>query len=295
MLCIKKINDIKIGDLIASSRDNGRNFVASSNLKKSNFIIYSPVSILKYIYLKTELRLDFVKKIQNIINPIKQLPEWNQCVIKKFKSNLTILGKGSYGNVFELKNTTYPFAIKVSRIKDEHVNKKFSTCISSWHEIFILKDIIKPLIQKKICPNLPLLYDYLTCKSCKIHIDDKFQTFPCMTTIVEKADGTMKSYLKKKRSLDELYSALFQVMAGIYAIQKYGQIMNFDVKKENILYYNIQKGGVWKYTIFGKNFYIPNYGKLFVLNDFGISRSMSPSFVMNRNDEITFRLGSRMV
>jgi hypothetical protein len=111
---------------------------------------------------------------------------------------------------------------------------------------------------------------------------------------VELADGNLKDFLKTSPSTQEIYSALFQIMAGIHAIQHYGQIMNFDVKKENVLYYNIVPGGYWKYIINKKEFYIPNLGKLFILNDFGISRSMSPMFKMYRTkDEKTFRLGSR--
>ena len=48
--------------------------------------------------------------------------------------------------------------------------------------------------------------------------------------------------------------------------------MHFDIKKENILYYKINEGGYFQYKILDETFYVPNYGYLFVINDF-ISRS----------------------
>jgi hypothetical protein len=83
-------------------------------------------------------------------------------------------------------------------------------------------------------------------------------------------------------------------MVAIHTIQIYGQIMNFDVKKQNILYYDIETGGHWQYKIHGKDYYVPNYGKLFILNDFGVSRTMTPEYPLYREkNEISFRLGSR--
>ena len=105
----------------------------------------------------------------------------------------------------------------------------------------------------------------------------------------------MKEYLNyKKWSIHFLYSALFQIMAGLCAIQKYAQIMHFDIKKENILYYKINPGGYFQYKILDQTFYVPNYGYLFIINDFGISRSMSPKYPMYKSEkDKMFRLGSR--
>ena len=68
------------------------------------------------------------------------------------------------------------------------------------------------------------------------------------------------------------------MMAGIHAIQMHGQIWNFDVKSVNTLVYNVTPGGYWKYTILGKDFYIPNRGYIIILNDFGVSSVFSPDY-----------------
>ena len=83
-------------------------------------------------------------------------------------------------------------------------------------------------------------------------------------------------------------------MAGLHAIQKYGQIMNNDIKARNILYYEVDPGGYWVYKIEGIKFYVPNYGKLYVLNDFGVSTLYDPKFeIYPRKESKTFNLGSR--
>ena len=83
-------------------------------------------------------------------------------------------------------------------------------------------------------------------------------------------------------------------MAGLHAIQMYGQIKNNDIKSRNILYYNVEPGGFWHYKINKKHFYVPNYGKLFVINDFGVSTLYDPSYQLYPNESTTlFNLGSR--
>jgi serine/threonine protein kinase len=277
----------------------GSKFRENSSYKLPNSTItFIEKDYLANVYMNTQSRIQYGELVTTKLQNIRQLPLWKQCIQNHIK--LDIIGKGSYGNVYKTRPfnreiDSLKFAVKFSRLKPESMAKPYSRDFSSWYEVFFLKDIFKPLIQKGVCPNLPLLYDAFTCKDCMLNINDKDIISPCVITVVELADGDFKNYLNIKNHTDnELYSALFQIMAGLCAIQKYGQIMNFDIKKENILYYKITPGGYFQYTIMGKKFYVPNYGYLFVINDFGISRSMSPKYPMYKSDaDITFRLGSR--
>lgn len=244
------------------------------------------------IYLSSKQRFVYAEKVRKGLDKLHKLPPWKQCVQKNME--LELLGKGSYGNVFKSGYSSQTFAIKLSKLKPESVEHPYDISFSSWHEVYFLKDIFKPLIEKNICPNLPLLYDTFTCDSCDLVVDDEKINTPCVVTVIEIASGNLKQYLQEKRTVEELRSALFQIMAAIHTIQYYAQIMNFDVKKENILCYDVEAGGYWQYKIKGKDYYVPNYGKLFVLNDFGISRPMSPKFPIYKTaEDKTFRLGSR--
>ena len=137
---------------------------------------------------------------------------------------------------------------------------------------------------------------HFLCNKCDFIFRKGDTQLPCIVTVVELASGDMKNYLNLENpSDDELYSSLFQIMAGLHAIQMSSQILNNDIKSRNILYYNVQPGGYWHYKIDKNDFYVPNYGKLFVLNDFGVSTLYDPNFQLYPTKEkSTFNLGSRL-
>ena len=112
---------------------------------------------------------------------------------------------------------------------------------------------------------------------------------------MELASSDMRDYLKFMIPTDnEIYSALFQIMAGIHAIQMSGQILNNDIKSKNILVYDVKPGGYWHYKIGKYDFNVPNYGKMFVINDFGVSTLYDLNFQLYPDKKRrTFNLGSR--
>lgn len=262
-------------------------------IPKKSIILYED-NPLSYIYLSTENRFKYMNDVKSLLEPVEKLPVWKQCLQKHLNLD-KMIGSGSYGNVYKSEIDGNRFAVKFSKLKPEALENPFSKYVSSWYEIYFLREIIRPLIQKNICPNLPLLYSEFACDDCNLKLNGENLHVPCAITVVELASGDLKKYLRDiKPSKEEIYSCLFQIMAALHAIQMNGQIMNFDVKKENVLYYNVEPGGYWHYKIHGKSYYVPNYGKIFILNDFGISRSMSPNYPMYKNkNEKTFRLGSR--
>jgi serine/threonine protein kinase len=122
---------------------------------------------------------------------------------------------------------------------------------------------------------------------------NKMKTDKQVTLFTELANGTLKEFFESSPNVHQTKSALFQILAGLHTIQMNGQIMHFDIKAQNILYYNVIPGGYWKYVIHDKVFYVPNYGKLFVINDFGISRPLSPHLKITYSKHEHFKLGSR--
>ena len=198
----------------------------------------------------------------------------NKIEIKK------LLGVGTFGAVYSActpkpcDEKSYKFAIKISSfIKKNHYKNPFNPKERSWYEFFILRDYLTPLVEKKICPNLPLLIDAYLCDSC-VFPDKKSEE--CIITLIELADGDLDEWFKEIRSENEVSNALFQIMAAIHAIQYHCQIVNKDVKAPNILFYKIVPGGYFHYVIHGKDFFIENLGFLFILNDFGVSLIEDP-------------------
>ena len=267
--------------------------------KKSKFdstlVLYGkckPDTDLETVFLKCETRIAFGKLVELLLARIKSKPVGKQCIKGELKLR-NVLGNGCYANVFSSPDIWLKFAIKVSKMKTECFQNVCNVNFSSWHEPIFLR-LLSKAIEKKWCPNLPYLYQIFVCDSCELVLEKKKVTCPCISFATELASGTLKDFLILKPSLEHLHSALFQVMAGIYIIQSKYQIMHFDIKKENILYYRVKPGGYWLYIIQNRKYYVPNLGYLFVLNDFGISRTLSPDHIMYRNPiEELFRLGGR--
>ena len=252
-------------------------------------------------------RYEFTKKIKNGLSGIRVVSEGERCFIKdgvnelsKYIKLIKLIGIGDWGNVYSAcltadKMCVSKFAIKMSRITDDDYKDPYTETSAAWYEIWMLKDILKPLVKQNLCPNLPLFIETFLCSKCDFIFLKGVETHPCVITAMELASGDMRDYMKFSIATDkELYSALFQIMAGLHAIQMAGQILNNDIKSKNILYYNVKPGGYWHYIIDKQDFYVPNYGKLFVLNDFGVSTLYDPNFQLYPNKKRkTFNLGSR--
>jgi len=259
---------------------------------------------LKIIYTKSKYRVELAKIIYKrlyirdtsqecyIIDKIDQL----KVHIKLGK----LLGTGDWGNVYtgcleKDKEQKRQFAVKISRITEENLKDPYTNTSSSWYEIWILKNICRFIIESNICPNLPLFIDTFLCKQYNFKFRKGNQYKPAIITLIELAHGDLKDYFNFcSPTDDELYSCLFQIMAGLHCIQMSGHILNNDIKARNILFYSVNPGGYWHYRLKSCDFYVPNYGKIFILNDFGVSTLYNPSFQLFPNKERpVFNIGSR--
>jgi len=271
----KKIKIIK--DIIETSLEEDVINLSTQNSSK----------VLNYenIYLNINDRVKIISLLKNELSSITKIHGSN--CINGPKADLLnkielkkLLGIGTFGAVYSActpkpcDENSYKFAIKMSAfLNKKHYKNPFNTNEKSWYEFFILRDYLKPLVERKICPNLPLLIDAYLCDSC-VFPDKK--TKECIITLTEIADGDLDNWFNEIRSEDEIANALFQIMAAIHAIQYHCQIVNKDIKSPNVLFYNIVPGGYFHYVVHGKDFYVQNLGFLFILNDFGVSLIEDP-------------------
>lgn len=84
--------------------------------------------------------------------------------------------------------------------------------------------------------------------------------------IAEKARTSTDSIL----TASEVNSMAFQIVAGLYAMKKYYNMRHFDLHWGNVLIHKLpHTDGVLKYHIDGVDYYVPTYGRLYVIWDFG--------------------------
>ena len=254
---------------------------------------------LTTLYLYSNQRYNLKKVVQKEFIPLHSMNVslYTLDIIHKIITFEKLIGSGDWGCVYPcfVPKINYMFACKLSKISQTNILHPYSTDHVAFYEYWILKKILSPLIKYKICPHLPLLYDsFLLNKSMLPLRKENIETTSIMT-IMELASGDLKTYLTNgKFTTPELYTILFQLMYALHCLQMSGQLLHNDIKASNILFYNIKKGGYFKYTINNIKYYVPNYGKLFIINDFGVSKLFNPNYQLYSTPEKQkFNLGSR--
>ena len=140
-------------------------------------------------------------------------------------------------------------------------------------------------VQKGICPNFPIMFEAIRCRSCPAVIKSRIQELnaagresicsSCSTVFMELATGDLAS-LESTLTADMWKSIMFQVGAALQTLHAHG-ISHFDVSRGNIL---LQKTPVqssdkaehWVYTIGNTKMYVPNMSWTVWLADFGNAR-----------------------
>jgi hypothetical protein len=255
---------------------------------------------LQDIYLNRNQRINLASNLKRSLKIIQDIEEGKQCKdeLVKYINFKKYLSAGSFGEV-SIGNM-----IPIRGVSEENIYKKFDFAIKMAQlpkqvipdmEVHIAR-LLNNLVFQGIAQNLPLIIDSFKCDSCmfkNITIPSK-KGMKCLFMINEIANGDMINWLSTNPPARELESCLFQLMAGIHAFQHHYLLFNNDIKAQNILFYNVNPGGYWKYTIHGRDFYVPNYGKLFIINDFGVSTIYAPKYQLEYGSKKDIDLGGRV-
>lgn len=145
-------------------------------------------------------------------------------------------------------------------------------------EIRILDDL-GDLVKQHVTPNLPLSFDTLICFNCRYSnptLRTKNAPTSCVVIPNELADGDLEKWMRTGHTPEEWKSCIFQVLAGLCAIEDHLGIYHGDLHDGNMLFTDTPPGGFWHYrfAIEGEtyDYYVPNTGQLWKLWDFGQSK-----------------------
>lgn len=200
--------------------------------------------------IKTRFDIHFlvIDKLRNYID--KQYGK--QC----FTDDTAIqIGKGSFGKVYKIDIGGTPIVYKTTTVRGKNTGVN-----TFWEEINLLIPYINDMIINYFTQNLPYTYCSLLC-------DNKLSYF------TEFADGTLREWFSYNPTIEQQYSCIFQILSALHTVQSKLQLHHADIKDLNILFKKCKSGGYWKYVIDGDEYYVPNLGYIFYLNDFGVSKS----------------------
>ena len=216
--------------------------------------------------------------------------QWEMCITgkhSKFRDslgNVILLGRGSYGEVYETTIDGNPVVIKEAyllpddkkNLADKIIRKKMPQ--NSYPKEFALLSQVKQLIKQDICPNFLYAYDVALCEGCIIGNNPG----SCYVTFTEPADGDLFTHIETwPLNSNELTSILYQMLLAVHSLHSNLGIIHKDIKTDNFLVKYVEPGGFLEYTI--KNavcdhtFYVENTGIIVMLADFGLSISLNPT------------------
>jgi serine/threonine protein kinase len=171
------------------------------------------------------------------------------------------VNKGKQGEIFKVSSNDCGSVIVKKKLirKEDKKWKNNEQWMKDELEIeYKIMLITNRMINNSICPNFIKVYDFN-------------KDIPLI--IMEYADGDCKFLFKNEYFEKMLYkSFLFQVCMSIYCFNNYTMLYHRDVKPENILYKKINKNLIFHYKMNNKNYYVPTYGYLFMLCDYGASK-----------------------
>lgn len=185
-----------------------------------------------------------------------------------------LLGRGYQGTVYSYCDKQTCVAVKKMYLENRQVRflKKPFTHNALKYENFIELAVMRmtnELVLQKISPHFILHYKSTFKKREEGACTDQYLYSSKYYNELISGSETFSQWVRNKHDIDTWYNAYFQITTAIYCLQSYFNLTHLDLHSDNILVKRVKPGGVWRYKINGKNYYVPNYGYIFFINDFG--------------------------
>ena len=186
---------------------------------------------------------------------------------------MNLLGQGVQGIVYKYCDKNICTAIKKLYIEKQpakYLSKPY-TIQALKYENFIELAAMKltnQIVLQKICPNFILNYHSNYKSRDGVCNDDYPYSSKYYNEYLDNSE-TYTDWVQREHTISEWYNAYFQITAAIYCMQYHFNMIHLDLHSDNVLVRTVKPGGFWKYTINNINYYVPNLGFIFYINDFG--------------------------
>ena len=198
---------------------------------------------------------------RNNIDDELNLKNINKCMELINKNKILFIEKGQQGEIFKVKSDDCgSVIIKKKLIREQDIKWKNN---EQWmkdeleveYKIMLLTNRI---VDNNICPNFIKTYGFN-------------KNVPLI--IMEYADGDSNFLFKDVYYDTHIYkSFICQTLIAIYVFNNYTMLYHRDMKSANVLYKKIDVNTIFHYKINGNDYYVPTYGYLFMICDFGVAK-----------------------
>jgi len=253
----------------------------------SNFVFNNDHRLIKII--KKYNRVDAIGYFAKILVRTNYRKSY---YTKAFIKEIPLL---TYSDLLKFKEITQVFSPETYRI----YNSLFGINTSANNETFI-SYLVSKLTEQHIAPTFPLMYLSVKCTLDKfskelkdpyeVMVAEKYKSeypdriklyfsddinmaqiteMPIYLLATEKMDIDIYNYYAEyKPNTEEVLSIMFQVLYGIYIMNKVFGIVHNDLHSSNIMFKEINEKYFY-YKIGNKYYRVPTFNKLFKIIDFG--------------------------
>ena len=185
-----------------------------------------------------------------------------------------LLGKGYQGEVFSFCQKKLCTAVKKMYLENRQarfLKTPFSVSALKYENFIELAamKLTNELVLQGVSPHFILHYkSTFKERETGACIDEYPHSSKYYNEFIDGSE-TFTNWVRDTHSLNEWYNAYFQITVAIYCLQKHFNMIHLDLHSDNILVKRVKPGGQWKYIIDNTTYYVPNYGYIFYINDFG--------------------------
>lgn len=203
------------------------------------------------------------------INKSKNLLNYGECKKLIYQKNFEQIDSGTQSEVYKAYSNKCG-SVVIKRAGKKEYDEKYNNYM--FKKLILENKIllkIKRLITNDICPNFIEVIDFIPEKKC---------------LVLEYADGNVTKLIKESFTFEILLSLILQMLFAFLCVNRILKIFHNDSNLNNILYKRIDKNIVFCYKINGKKYYVPTFGYLFMLSDFG--RTIQISYIEKEKKDI---------
>jgi hypothetical protein len=184
-----------------------------------------------------------------------------------------LLGRGFQGVVYKYCDKRLCTAVKKMYLENRqarHLKKPYTIQALKYENFIELASmkLTNELVLQKICPHFVLNYHSESTPRQGVCND----IYPYASKYYNEYIDNVELYtewVKKQHTISEWYNAYFQITVAIFCLQRHLNMIHLDLHSDNVLVRSVKPGGYWKYTINKVDYYVPNLGYIFYINDFG--------------------------